>query len=539
MKKNSLGKLWILSLLSGLLLSIPYIYPHCGLIALVAFLPLLAAEKLATESGKRHFGLCYYSAFLLWNVIATWWIWYATPAGAVAAIILNALQMAVVFRLFRFLTQRYAGFFPYLALAVLWCAWEHLYQDWQVTWPWLNLGNSFAQSIKHIQWYEVTGSIAGSLWILLANGLIFRTLLNISERRKSGWWALGATVLIAVPILLSHIRYAEYGKKIASYDPAQAKEVVVLQPNIDPYQDKFGGKTQRQQDEILLNLAKENITDSTFLVVAPETFFNPSSAAGSIVENNPVGNSTLDSIRLFSAQNNVNFIFGAVTQTYYFEEAKPTRSARPMGARGWYDLFNTAVYTGKDSALTFYHKSKLVVMAETVPYIGNTSVLGSLGLDLGGGFGNFGTQSYRGLFITPDDVKIGSAVCYESVFANFFRDYVKDEGANLMTIITNDGWWKNTSGHIQHLHYASLRAIETRRDIARSANTGTSALINQRGDILQPTPWWEKCAIRGEVYPSAEITPFVKYGDITGLLSCWISAAFVLIGIISRRRRFS
>lgn len=540
MKKNSLGKLWILSLISGLLLAVPYIYPHCGLVSLVAFLPLLAAERIATENGIRHFGLCYYSGFLLWNIVATWWIWYATPAGTVAAIILNSLQMAVVFRLFRFLRKRYAGFFPYLALAALWCTWEHLYQDWQVTWPWLNLGNSFAQSIKHIQWYEVTGSTAGSFWILLANGLIFKTLLNIAERRKAGWWALGATLLIAVPIVLSHIRYAEYGKKIASFSPSSAKEVVILQPNIDPYQDKFGGKTQRQQDQILLDLAKANLTDSTFLAVAPETFFNPSRTAGNILENYPVGNPTLDSIRSFSAGNNVNFIFGAVTQLNYpGVENKPTRSARPMGAYSWYDLFNTAVFSGRDSSLSFYHKSKLVVMAETVPYIGNTSVLGFLGLDLGGGFGNFGIQSYRGLFVTDDGHKIGSAVCYESVFPNFFREYIKDEGADLMTIITNDGWWKNTSGHIQHLHYASLRAIETRRDIARSANTGTSAIVNQRGDILQPSPWWEECAIRGSVYPNKEETPFVKYGDIIGVICCWISAAFLLIGVFTRRRRLS
>ena len=106
MKKNSLGKLWILSLISGLLLAVPYIYPHCGLVSLVAFLPLLAAERIATENGIRHFGLCYYSGFLLWNIVATWWIWYATPAGTVAAIILNSRQLAVVFRLFRFLRKR-------------------------------------------------------------------------------------------------------------------------------------------------------------------------------------------------------------------------------------------------------------------------------------------------------------------------------------------------------------------------------------------------------------------------------------------------
>lgn len=108
-----------------------------------------------------------------------------------------------------------------------------------------------------------------------------------------------------------------------------------------------------------------------------------------------------------------------------------------------------------------------------------------------------------------------------------------------MTIITNDGWWKNTSGHLQHLHYASLRAIETRRDIARSANTGISAIINQRGDIISPTDWWTECAIKGRLYPNTEITPFVRYGDIAGLLCCWFSAIFLVAGIFVRRRKLS
>ncbi len=538
MKKNKFAKLLLLSLISGVLLAVPYIFPHCGIVALIAFLPLLAAEEIALKDKTRHFCLCYFGAFLVWNIIATWWIWYATPAGAVAAIILNSLQMAVVFRLFRFFRKRFAGFFPYLALALLWCAWEHLYQDWQVTWPWLNLGNAFAQSIKHIQWYEVTGSTAGSLWILLVNGLVFKTLLCVAERRKARWWALGAILLALVPMGLSHLRYASYGKKIAAFSPSSAKEVVILQPNIDPYHDKFGGRTQDQQNQVLFRLAKDSISDSTFLAVAPETFFNPSRSAGSIVENSP-SNPTLDSVRRFSAENKVNFIFGAVTQKNYPGEIeKPTRSARPLGAYSWYDLFNTAVFAGRDSSLDFYHKSKLVILAETVPYIGKTSVLGFLGLDLGGGFGNFGSQNYRGIFATPDGHKIGSAVCYESVFANFFRDYIR-EGADLMTIITNDGWWKNTSGHIQHLHYASLRAIETRRDIARSANTGISAIINQRGDIISPTAWWTECAIKGRLYPNTEITPFVRYGDIAGLLCCWFSAIFLVAGIFVRRRKLS
>jgi apolipoprotein N-acyltransferase len=85
-----------------------------------------------------------------------------------------------------------------------------------------------------------------------------------------------------------------------------------------------------------------------------------------------------------------------------------------------------------------------------------------------------------------------------------------------MMIITNDGWWRNTPGHRQHLRYASLRAIETRRSIARSANTGISAIINQRGEIAQRTSWWVRTTLSGTINANEHITPYVKYGDVIG-----------------------
>ena len=104
-----------------------------------------------------------------------------------------------------------------------------------------------------------------------------------------------------------------------------------------------------------------------------------------------------------------------------------------------------------------------------------------------------------------------------------------------MTIITNDGWWRNTWGHIQHLHYASLRAIETRRDIARSANTGISAFINQRGEITQQTLWWEKAYLSGVVTLNNSITPFVKFGDVVGVASFYLALALILMFLFKRK----
>ena len=150
-KSNIYAKVWGLSLLSAVLLSIPFLFPHCGLISLFAFVPLFMAEDIVSRENKRHFNLVVYVSFLVWNLLATFWVYFATVPGAIAAFVLNTLQMTIIFALFRWMKKVTKGYLPYLFFCFAWVAWEHLYFTWQISWPWLVLGNSFATSIKNIQ----------------------------------------------------------------------------------------------------------------------------------------------------------------------------------------------------------------------------------------------------------------------------------------------------------------------------------------------------------------------------------------------------
>lgn len=541
-------KLWMLGFASALLLSIPYIIPHVGMVALVSFLPLLAAEYIATENGKKNFWIIYYCTFLIWNIITTYWIYLATLPGAIAAVTLNALQMAIIFRLFRWFRKLTDGVLPYLFLIFLWVGWEHIYATWQVTWPWLTLGNAFATSIKSIQWYSVFGTLGGSFWILLVNVLLFRVLLQFSKKETVKVSAISVAIIILLPIVCSQIRYYSYKEKTGEQ---LTKQVAVLQPNIDPYNDKFGGMSRAEQDSVLFNLAGKAVADKTFLVLAPETFYTPMDRPGILSEDSPTDCYTFNEFQNFAERHNVNFIFGAVTQHYYMPimntngvgegaanqyyelNVAPTPTARPLaGGAVWYDSFNTAVFVGPVGGQTeFYHKNKLVILAESIPIINGKSVFKSLGIDLGGAVGSFGKDKVATVFTTHDDVMLGTAICYDSVFGDYFRKYV-EKGAQMMTVITNDGWWGNTFGYMQHLNYARLRAIETRRDIARCANTGISAFINQRGDIVSQTGWWKTCYLKGEVNLNNDITVFVKYGDIIGRVSLFAFFLLLLAGIV-------
>jgi len=124
----------------------------------------------------------------------------------------------------------------------------------------------------------------------------------------------------------------------------------------------------------------------------------------------------------------------------------------------------------------------------------------------------------------PDDsVAVGTPICYESIYGEFVTGFVRN-GANLLFIMTNDGWWKDTPGYRQHAMYARLRAIENRRSIARSANTGISYLINQKGEILDSRAWWIEDAFRGKIQANNKLSFYSRFGDYLGRISLFVSA---------------
>lgn len=514
------ARLLALSVLSGALASIPYLIPHCGPAALIAFIPLLMMEDIASSEGVRRVWPFYYTGFVVWNAATTFWVCNATVGGGLFAIFANAFQMALVFAMFRWMKKKTSGVLPYIFLGAAWIAWEHFYFEAAISWPWLVLGNSLATSIRLAQWYEYTGTLGGSLWIWTANIYIYMYARNILSGRASHWnkkariaAPAGLLLVILAPAAASVIIYNTYEE---THDPVG---VLVLQPNIDPY-NKFGGMTQAEQNKRLLSLAETSTDTSVSLIVAPETF------TSDITTNNPLSSRTVRSFMEFlSGHPECDMIFGASTITVYPEGPRPSYLARRYG-KGWYESHNSAISVNGNGQYDIYHKIKLVPGVEGMPY---PRIFGPIDDKLGGVMGRCaGQDEAMALECHGESPRTGCAVCYESVYGEFYAGYIQN-GAELMTIITNDAWWGDTPGYRQHLRYASLRAIETRRSIARSANTGISALIDQKGRITASTQWWEESVLKGTVNKNSEITFFVRNGDITGRVCTLV---FLLLGVM-------
>ena len=530
MKKENI-LLWGLVMLFAVMMSVPFLIPHTGLLALFGLVPLLCMERIADLSGKKRIWIYHYSAFVIWNAITTFWVCNATVGGGIFAVLANSLQMSLVFGLFRLSKKKFTGSLPYIFLAVAWIAWERFYFDAEISWPWLVLGNSFARTTWAIQWYEITGALGGSLWIWACNLGIFGLLVSISDgsifywNRKAKAAALtGIILLFAGPLAASGIIGKDYKDSMESPDQLP---VVIVQPNIDPY-NKFQAMTQDQQNALLESQIVSTLKDrkadsitSPLLVVAPETF-----TSDIVCGDYPRSRTWRRFTSLLQEYPGVNMLFGASSYDYLYQEERPSYTARNLRDGLWVESHNSALMIDGTSRTDIFHKSKLVVAVEHTPYPRIFCPIDDL---LGGVMGRCVGQEEINLLnvkgIDGQNIPIGCAVCYESVYGEYYTDYVR-KGARAMTIITNDAWWGDTPGYRQHLSYASLRAIETRRAIARCANTGISAIIAPSGEILQPTPWWEPAVIESSIPLRDDITFYVSHGDITGRVCTFI---FILL----------
>ena len=514
--KRTRRSAWLLIIGFGVLMSLPFLVPHLGFLSLVGFLPLFYLDRLLRTHEIRYAFWYYYAAFLLFNILTTFWIWFVSPAGAIAALLLNTLQMAAVFALYRaagrIIRRRVKNPLTGDALSLLfflftWLAWEHVYFEIELSWPWLCLGNAFATSTRLVQWYEIFGAVGGSCWILACNTLLF-LLLGSRERRERLSYGIGAAAAIIVPVLCSEIRYATYQE---SNDPL---EVVVLQPNVDPFQ-KYGFIPQPVLDENLIALMARETTPETRYIITPETF------TYNIDIDHPDDNASIRTYKAFlSAHPGTSMVLGARSLRWYTGTDKPTPSARTAGNGTWVDVYNTALVLDGERIYGHYFKSKLVPGVEIIPYENALPFLGKIAHAFGGASNSQGTQDEMDALPGGDGHWLGAMICYESVYGDWSRMATK-KGAHFLTVMTNDGWWGDTPGYRQHFNYARLRAIENRRDVVQAANTGTSGLIDQRGDVRFKTDWWVETAFRGTINANDAVTPFVRHGDRVGRTACW------------------
>jgi len=521
----------ILTLLGGLGMGLAF--PFSGSLfplAFVAFVPLIIInlQLNALSGGKRFFARFFYNYlyFLVYNAISTWWIYYASEGGMYMAVLSNSLLMTLPFFFFGFMSRVLGENKGLLGLLVLWISFEYAHYYWELSWPWLSMGHVFGKHPWLIQWYEYSGVTGGTFWVLLINIFLYLVVRNVWLRKEA--IRIQAPIFlfvglgIFIPVLSSLIIFWTYEEKT---DPV---EMVIVQPNFDAYTEKFIIPLPDQLNT-MFSLAHDELTDTTDLIVCPETAISRRVNEGEL-DQEPA----IISIKAFLREHhNVNMLIGADGYRY-FDEEKSLASYFSPGTNSWKENYNSAFLIDPNRPVQIYHKAKPVLGAEKVPFLSWFPSLKEYSVELGGTSGMIGLGEQPKVF-QSNELRIAPLICYESVYGDY-TTYFTARGADIICVITNDGWWEDTPGYRQHRLFSQIRAIENRRSVARSANTGISCAINQKGEIIQEIGWDERGAFRVVLNRNREITFFVRYGDVIGRISIFLMLAMMLYAITTYLR---
>ena len=509
---------------SGLLLWAAWPVRGLAPLVFIALVPLLYLEERISKGEKGSvFGLSYI-AFLIWNLLTTYWVWNATPA-AILAWTLNSLFMSIVFWAFHFTKKKlHNSLIGNFLLIPYWMAFEFLHYYWAVKWPWLNLGNVFSTCHTWVQWYSVTGVAGGTSWVLFVNILITNALC--STDKKTRWWYTGVAVaLLLFPVIGSKIAYSQYE------DKGLDTEVVVIQQNCDPWNEQFDSETFDNVVRKNAKLAEKKATPETRFIVSSESAIQE----GIWLDN-------MKNVRAFKILGNYIekhpnscFVIGGTTYEWVPKGMEDDFPARQIDETNKYYYAHNSALLIDTMDVQHRNKSQLVVGVEAIPeWMG---FLKNFSITMGIARGTLKTDPYA-RNLSFGDHQVGVAICYESAFGGYVSEFAR-KGADLLFVITNDGWWGDTPGYKQHFEFSKLRAIENRRCVARSANTGKSGFFNQRGDVLQCTRYWTEDVIKATLKANTEKTFYSKHGDYLYRIAMWMTFGLLLVTIILTIAGFS
>lgn len=541
--KNGTLNPFILSIASGLLLIAAWPVSPLTPLIFIAWVPLLLVSE--TENRIRFFLYAILTMFT-WNAGTTWWIWNSTGAGATGAIIANSFLMTIPLWGYHIIKTRFGKSIGLISFVAFWLSFEYIHLNWQLSWPWLTLGNVFAIHPNWVQWYEYTGTSGGSLWVLLVNVCIFKLVQARIEyaasnnelthasnvKKKANRQVIALALLLIIPLSLSYLILSKLPSTADLSKNSNATNVVILQPNVDPYNEKFIAGNTDAIIQKMITLSESKVDSNTRLVIWPETALPVAVWQDRVMENlyyQPIA-------QFVNSHPGLTLLTGIETFKNYGHDKATITARLNENDETYYDGFNAAVVIKAGQPLQFYNKSKLVPGVETLPDF--LLWLGPIFEKFGGTTGGYGKDKESAVFKVEGNPYVAAPIiCYESIYGEYIASYVR-KGANLLTIITNDGWWGNTPGHKQHLNFARLHAIETRRWVARSANTGISAVIDDKGALLHTEPWDKAAVIKYNIPAMTEQTFFVDHGDLISPIALVLTIllfAWNMIALIKKR----
>ena len=547
LKSQLPGMQWRPYLLSALLFALSYpSFPWVRLEVLAWFwmVPMLLALR-SVESFWR----CLLSAGVTmtvgWSLAQSWLLW-GSATGAMVIVVLVSVVTTVPFAVFFVIQKALGRRWALLTLPVVWTAWEWCYQnvDGMVAWPGIAVTQHKLTWL--IQYIDITGMWGIVFWLVLLNVLIvmaietrvqgsgFRvqgietedrvpglgrevahsilhssfSILNSSLRRRL---ALIAALMFVPPLLYSAFVFSQLDQSAGG----QSIRVMAVQPNIDPWQ-KSSPEIRQKVVGSIVSLTNQELNakpEKPDLVVWPEVAI-------------PLPLLQDELAREFVFRNVARWRVPVVTGTLEVRTFGPdaVRPPRLENPKKNFETFNVAILlapvTTESGQVSIhpsepYRKRKLMPFAEQVPFSNRFPMLSKFAVDLNWneefGVGTrptvFSFQPRQGRQVT-----VATPICYEHFYPSLMVEFVRN-GAQVITLLSNDAWFSQSHGEYQIAAFTTLRAIETRRSIVRCTNTGLTCFIDRFGRISQTIPWWQEDIALADVALSNQTSLYVRFPD--------------------------
>ncbi len=522
-----------LAVTTGVLFALAFPPVPTGLTAFVALVPLLfLIERIGSAAGVFRWS---YLAFLVGNAGTIWWIsgwWGEDPWLKAAGVVVNLIHPLlftpplIVYHVIRRRTgfAAAAAAFPFL-----WTAWEWLLHLPELSFPWLLLANTQTYDVMNIQFISWTGAFGLTFWITGITILIF---VPTRQLLRGHWQLHSRRMYVIAAVLVLALVLPKIHSALVMDDPVRASatlRVGIIQPDIDPY-DKWGaGETPMQKLRSLVEIYDSLAAYNPDLMLLPETAIPFRILQPRYDEEWRWLRAHVDSV-------GVPLLTGFPHTVLYEDPATAPASARRIrdSQLRWLDFNSAMLMEPGEVAPQIYHKSRLTPLSERIPYLDALPFLQDA-LSWGVGISNWGLGNDTTVFHLRNNEKtIGfwAMICYETLYPSFAAGFAK-RGAQAFGVITNDGWFGNSSGPYQLKQYTVLRAVENRRAVARCANNGISCFIDPYGRVRQETALYTRTGIIGIVPLIEEQTFYTRYGDWLPLGTVVVAGFFILFSIIA------
>ncbi len=498
---------------SGILLTLSF--PKAGLsyLAFFALIPWLLS--LLPLNPKQSFlsgfimGLFHFITLIYW-IVPTIHIYGGLHLIlASATLILLCFYLALFPALFAFLLKKLnpGPFFTPLLAACAWVSLEYIRTYAFTGFSWGSLGYSQYSNLLFIQIADLSGVYGVSFFIVLINYFFADLFILSKKEEKRPLMTMLFTVILVLSVMVyGHSRLLTINSLVTS---AQKPAITVVQGNIE--QDlKWSNEFKNKTVEKYLFLSKTTLNDQPELIIWPETalpfYYGHEQELSNLVD---------QCVR----ESKTNFLIGSPA---FKSEEKDTL------------YYNRAYMLNRFSIVTAtYDKNHLVPFGEYVPFGKYLTFLGKITAQAG----NFSTGDKTYVPLDFKEHKTGVLICFEILFPNIASGFVNN-GADLLTAITNDAWFGRTSAPMQHFSMAVFRAVENRRSVARAANTGISGFIDPTGKILETTPLFTDRAMTRQIPALTVMSFYTRHGDIFAIVAMVaFGLTFMVKGIRNQMRR--